>query len=383
MFRTNARPPDDVVLVTTDLAVGGAQSLMAAMAKHFAAAGRRVAVVSLEGDGPHAADLRAHGVNVACLVRRWRWDLRPAIQLRRLLSEFDASCVICFGLYEYLFFRLGRCCQPDSPVLVSIHSTDWASPYRQAQHWVYARLLGRQTRIVAVCDAQADYWSAKYCIPRERFVRIYNGVDTAAYRPASSCREVADSRERAGIPEGAFVIVLVAALHDYKRHEVATAALAMLRTRRPQLDAHLLLVGGDPVGRASGLAKLARHLGVAGAVHLVGVQTDVRSFLLASDVFTLTSAWAETFSLAALEAMSTGLPAVLTDVGGAREMVRDGANGYVVPPENAPAIALAWDKVSRGELEWRADDISRHVRERFSARDCLDAYLDLVDSCGR
>lgn len=82
------------MLVNSDLAVGGAQSLMAAMAKYFAAAGRRVAVVGREGDGPHAADLPANGVRVACLVRRWRWDLRPAIQLRGLLDEFDASCVI-------------------------------------------------------------------------------------------------------------------------------------------------------------------------------------------------------------------------------------------------------------------------------------------------
>lgn len=255
-IRTDVRTPDGVVLIRTDLAVGGAQSLMAAMAKRFVAAGRRVAVISLEGDGPHSAALRANGVRVACLVRRWRWDLRPAIQLRRLLHEFGASCIICFGLYEHLFLRLGGCRQPDSPVLLSIHSTDLASPYRESQHWVYARLLSRQTRIIAVCDAQVDYWSAKYSIPRERFRRIYNGVDTAAYRPDAGCHVGAESRERLGIPRVAFVIVLVAALHEHKRHEVAIAALAMLRARRPELDAHLLAVGADPAGRAAGLAAI-------------------------------------------------------------------------------------------------------------------------------
>lgn len=87
MVQSAARSPGGVVLVTTDLAVGGAQSLMAAMAKHFAAAGRRVAVVSLEGDGPYSADLRANGV-------------RPSATRNSSQNRFDVQspkCSTCAG----------------------------------------------------------------------------------------------------------------------------------------------------------------------------------------------------------------------------------------------------------------------------------------------
>jgi glycosyltransferase involved in cell wall biosynthesis len=72
-------------------------------------------------------------------------------------------------------------------------------------------------------------------------------------------------------------------------------------------------------------------------VHFVGALDDVRPVLAALDVFVLPSIAVESFSNAALEAMSMGRPVILSDIGGAREMISEGVEGYVVSPTELPA----------------------------------------------
>jgi glycosyltransferase involved in cell wall biosynthesis len=72
-------------------------------------------------------------------------------------------------------------------------------------------------------------------------------------------------------------------------------------------------------------------------VHFVGAVEDVRPVLAALDIFVLPSIEVESFSNAALEAMSMGRPVILSDIGGAREMITDGVEGYVVSPTELAA----------------------------------------------
>jgi glycosyltransferase involved in cell wall biosynthesis len=68
---------------------------------------------------------------------------------------------------------------------------------------------------------------------------------------------------------------------------------------------------------------------------------EVGAILRRSDVFTLPCTWGEAFSLVILEALATGKPAIVTEVGGNVEAVEDGRNGLVVPPHDAAALAAA------------------------------------------
>ena len=72
-------------------------------------------------------------------------------------------------------------------------------------------------------------------------------------------------------------------------------------------------------------------------MHFIGAVEDVRPVLAALDVFVLPSIAVESFSNAALEAMSMGRPVILSDIGGAREMINDGVEGYVVSPTELAA----------------------------------------------
>jgi glycosyltransferase involved in cell wall biosynthesis len=93
-----------------------------------------------------------------------------------------------------------------------------------------------------------------------------------------------------------------------------------------------------------------------------GYVPDVRQVYWMSDLFTLTSNRVETFSIAALEAMSCGLPAVITNIGGATEMVFDGENGFLSGTD-AESIASTWSKAL--DHTFSAKDIRAIVREKF------------------
>ena len=81
---------------------------------------------------------------------------------------------------------------------------------------------------------------------------------------------------------------------------------------------------------ASTSSAARRELEVADRVSFIGELDDVRPVLTALDVFVLPSTAVESFSNAALEAMAIGRPVILSDIGGAREMIDDGVEGYVV-----------------------------------------------------
>ena len=135
--------------------------------------------------------------------------------------------------------------------------------------------------------------------------------------------------------ERRYDLVTVARLAHHKGLDVLIDALA-------QLPANVTLaIAGEGPERAALLAQAAK-LEMTERLSLPGnlSEHDVRALLHSARIFVLPSR-TEGLSVAMLEAMAHGLPVVATDVGGAGEVVRDGVNGFLVPKEDAPALANA------------------------------------------
>lgn len=237
-------------------------------------------------------------------------------------------------------------------------------------------MLRGHERLVTVCNAQADYWARVYRINRGQFKTIYNGVDTSYFAPRPDGFDKTEFTRSLAVPSDAPVIVQVAAFRKEKRHEDAVRALNILNQDSSQ-KAYLLFVGGGNPRIRAKVERLVRRLGLTSYVIFSGEQRDVRPYLWAADLFTLTSV-SETFSLAALEAMASGLPCVLTDVGGAREMVTDGANGFVLPADDPNALAEGWRKALNSAVSMRAEDITRTVAEKFSLDSMVRSYESVL-----
>src|SRR5688572_6041663 len=166
-----------------------------------------------------------------------------------------------------------------------------------------------------------------------------------------------------------------AVLRPEKNPVQLVEAIARLRaTGRP---ARALMIGDGDM-RAAVEAR-ARELGVAGDVAITGFQPDVRPYVAACDTMVLCSTSVETFSLAALEAMAMGKPVVLSELGGAAEMVFPGWNGYLFPPGDGNALAGHLEVLAEPAVSARMGRNARRVVESlFAEGKMIDRYEQVL-----
>jgi glycosyltransferase involved in cell wall biosynthesis len=194
------------------------------------------------------------------------------------------------------------------------------------------RVLTRRfaTDVIAMSQAIADQLDA----PRVHVVR--ETVDGEEFRPDRA----GHFREHAGIPDDAPLVGAAGRLDTWKGFDVFLDAYELARTDRPELRA--VVAGGPVAGKeayAAGLAERAAAL----EVHWAGLRTDMPDVYPDLDVFALPSTEPEPYGLAAVEALASGTPAIVTASGGAPEILEraPAGSGAVVPAGDAAALARA------------------------------------------
>jgi glycosyltransferase involved in cell wall biosynthesis len=367
----------NLLFVTNGLGVGGSEKLLVDLVNHLDLEKFDLTIASLKADLTLAPTIQPGRAELIVFPRGWRYDLSPALRLRKLIQEKQIDVIVPFAMYDYFFSRVATSFWSGYPQTdIYIHSYEPPTRKWFIQDWVYTRLLRKAERFVSVCNAQAAYWSGLYGIPLDKFTTIHNGVDSVRFDPARAESNARDIRRELSLPSDARIILLVASLWEYKRHDDALLALQHGRSRLPQ-NTFLLLVGGGTAERVTFLKRRAQSLGIAERVVFCGKQNDVRPFLRAADIFTLTSD-SETFSIAALEAMAMGVPCVLTDIGGAREMVTDGGNGFLVKAGDPESIADGWAKALAGRHSLSSGAIRARVMNEFSLTHMLAQFEGLL-----
>lgn len=259
--------------------------------------------------------------------------------------------------------------------MVTVNTTYFLNTKEAGSMLIYAPLMWRADKIVFGCNFQLRLWVGKYWLPMDKCDHLYNGVDENFYSSAVFEESVSALRHSFGLSETDFVVGTIGQLRPEKHQRDLIAAVHRLREQG--VPATALIVGGGCEEGA--LRKLAGELGMEAHVRLLGELKDVRPALLASDVFVLTSL-SETFSNAALEAMAMGKPVVLSDVGGAREMVWEGVNGFLFPATNVAKLAsilstFAGDVPARQRM---GEEARRVAVEKFSFTCMVDEYEKLV-----
>jgi glycosyltransferase involved in cell wall biosynthesis len=146
------------------------------------------------------------------------------------------------------------------------------------------------------------------------------------------------TRKSIGIEEPAFVLGSVGRLTTIKGIEYLLRAVALLINERGLKPMQVAVIGGGPLQKA--LEELSAELSINEHVRFLGERQDVPNLLRLLDVFVMPSLH-EGIPMALLEAMRAGCPIVASAVGGIPEVIRDGKDGMLVPPQDPGALARA------------------------------------------
>jgi glycosyltransferase involved in cell wall biosynthesis len=228
---------------------------------------------------------------------------------------------------------------------------------------VHKVLLRRVKRVIAVSQAVADGLIAQDIFERNKIVLIHNGVDFDRFAQTTEN----DSAEWQKI--GARLCVgTIGELAPIKGQESFLRAAAIVSSRRDDVD---FVIAGEDKSRTGENRRLLERtideLNLRRRVRIDGWADDVVELLRTFDVF-VSASHSESFGIAMVEAMASGVPVVATITAGAREIIDEDKTGLLVPIGDEEALAdaickLLDDPQRRARL---ADDARRMVSERFS-----------------
>ena len=330
-------------------------------------------VLCLDGVGPLGEALRSEGVPVVHLGRRPGLDWGVA---RRMAAEVRAREIELLHAHQYTPFfyaALGKVWSTRRPALILTehgrHYPDVVSTARRASNRFVLRHLA--DAVTGVSGFSLEGLREVDGFAGRRAIVIENGIDVDRYGPPPDRPAM---KARLGLDPGRRHVANVARHHPVKDQASLIEGFRAVAGARPDVD--LLMVGDGPLrGRFEALVV---ELGLAGRVHFLGVRDDVPDLLRAVDVFALTSL-SEAASLTLMEAMASGLPVVVTDVGGNPELVRDGVEGRLVPRGDRRAIGSALlevlDDPTLASAMGRAGRAS--ADRRFRLARTIEDYLDL------
>ena len=195
------------------------------------------------------------------------------------------------------------------------------------------RFLARHFAVTVVCMSQAI---ADQLDPANVEV-VYETVDPAEFRPELAGR----FRDGVGIPDDVRLVGAVGRIDTWKGFDVLLDAFVRAKDRRP--DLHLVVAGAPVTGKEQLAIDLATRATQLADVHWLGPRSDTPELFADLDLFVLPSTEPEPYGIVVVEALASGAPVVVTDAGGAPEIVARAApgSGSTVPPGNAGALADA------------------------------------------
>ena len=323
----------DVALAISDLKAGGAQRVAVLLANHWAAQGRRVAVVTQAGPAedffrldPRVRRIVAGGLGESPdPVRRALRNVKGIALLRRALVEAGAPLAVAFVGRTAIRAALAA---EGLPLRLVIAERNDPSRQSLGRPWdLLRRLLYRRADLV-LANSRAGLEALAGFVPAGKLAFAPNPLPPPP--PGAPAAK-----------QGPYFLA-VGRLHRQKAYDVLLDAFARVAPKLP--DWRLVALGDGELGRE--LALRAGALGLADRVDWLGRQADPWPWLRAADVFVLPSRFEGTPN-ALLEAMSCAVAPIVSDAtAGALEWVADGESGLVVPVEDAGALAQAMGRLA-------------------------------------
>ena len=216
--------------------------------------------------------------------------------------------------------------------------------------------------VLPVSSLVKDELQKTYPVSESHIEVIHPGVSLERFSKMdkASCRR--EIRHRHGIKKEDLVILFVGMNFEIKRLGLVIEGLSRMSPKGGGGSALKLLVVGK--GKEAAYVAMARRFGVADRIIFAGVTREVEKYYFASDIFAMPSVY-DTFGMAVLEAMAAGLPVIISQTVGARDLVANGIEGFVLgdppsPAELSEKIGFLLNAENRLKMGERAREQARH-----------------------
>ena len=323
-------------LITT-LDRGGAEIFLYRLVRGMNQDVFKCIVVSMTDIGPVGKKIQAIGIPVYALnMVKGFPDARGMLPLKRIIQRFGPDILHCCMYHANL---LGTLCSGKTGMIWNIFCSNMDFHKYGIVTWATVKLgarLSHKPRF-AIVNSYAGKRSHQLLGYRPRkWEIVQGGFNTEVFKSDKGTRR--KIRTELQIPEEALVIGLVARLDPMKDHRnFFNAAKTLLRTHP---NVYFILAGkgvtsGNPV-----MMDLMNGLDNGRNIRLLGERDNIPQIDTAMDIATSSSCWGEGFPNSIGEAMSTGVPCVVTHVGDSKILV--GNTGIVVPPEDPLALSQGW-----------------------------------------
>lgn len=371
-----------IVYCTTGLDTGGAEMMLSQLISRINRKRFSPTVISLLDKGTLGDRIEANGIPVYTL------DMEQGIptpaniwRLIKIIRQIKPDLIQGWMYHGNIAAQLARLSLLYRvPVLWSIHyspnslslekkltallirSGAYFSPFSASN--IFVSQTSRQKH------EKLGYQSKYNCV-------IPNGFDTSVFVPSSIARS--KIRFELSLPEDCILIGMMGRYHPMKDHNNFLEAAALISQKYDNI--YFILAGTEVDKNNKNLVDLIQDLQLAKKTKLLGERRDIPRLAAAFDIFTLPSAYGEAFPLVVGEAMSCGVPCVVTDVGDSAFIV--GNTGRVISPQNPQAVAQAWQELIEMKTEDR-EALGKAARTRiqklFSLESVVSEYEKLYVS---
>jgi glycosyltransferase involved in cell wall biosynthesis len=341
-----------VVFLVRSLKLGGAERQLVALAKGLHKRGYQIIVVVFYQNGILERDLYEAGIPVHALNKRGRWDVVGFyLNLARFIKQERPDILHGYLGMPNILSVLLKTFSPGTLMVWGVRASnlnlsqyDWVN---RISDMIEAK-LARYADLIIV-NSYAGFRDAQSKgFPAKKMLVIPNGIDTYRFRPDRESRH--RTRTLWHVPADRILIGSVARLDPMKDHPTFLKAAALLVHERK--DVCFACVGDGPAEYSQKLVTLGKELGLEEQLIWTGEIEDTSAIYNALDILTSSSSFGEGFSNVIGEAMSCGVPCVVTDCGDAALLV--GEAGIVVPPGDPERLAAAWHEIlQKNEMDYR------------------------------
>jgi len=332
-------------------------------------------VVCMTRPGILGHTLEQSGIRVSSLnMKKGMPDLRAVLRLRFMASLIKPDIIQCWMYHANL---LGLTLLNPKRTLWNIRCSDMdLSVYGPIYRFtVKAGATFSQTPSVVIANSYAgrDVHEELGYRPK-RWAIITNGFNTYTFKPNTDAR--VKIRTELKIPQEAFVIGLVCRCDPMKDHATFFKAAEAFLQSCP--GGHFILAGRGVSWAYPSLENYLPYSLDKTSFHLLGERSDTDKIFTSLDIATSSSAWGEGLPNAIGEAMSTGIPCVVTDVGDSAVLVGDA--GIVVPKKNPQALCAAWQHLLNAGSDYRKNlgiSARQRIIDHYSLTSMVQAYEEL------